>query len=135
MQEIQKTDLLGAKKNAFANVVLLPQKRGRKSQAIKQGANAEEPEELKFDEYGNKIGPNPIFSPHGYGDFSPPVHANTETHPVSPNLNTNRTGLASTAKAVKENQLRKEKLRTAQEQQRQSDRLKQSAFTSKSGFK
>ena len=71
MQEIQKTDLFGSKKNAFANAgVLLPQKRGRKSQANKQGANAEEPEELKFDEYGNKI-PNYKYSPHGgYGDFS-----------------------------------------------------------------
>ncbi len=104
----------------------------------KQGANAEEPEELKFDEYGNKIGPNRSYSPFvhgGYGDFSPPVHAHTEMNPVSPNLKTNRNGLASTAKAVKENQLRKEKLRAAEEQQRQSDRLKQSAFTSKSGFK
>ncbi len=72
MQEIQKTDLFGSKKNAFANAeVLLPQKRGRKSQATKQGANAEEPEELKFDEYGNKVGPNLKYSPHGgYGDFS-----------------------------------------------------------------
>jgi hypothetical protein len=136
MQEIKKTDLFGSQKNAFANAeVLLPQKRGRKSQAIKPGANAEEPEELKFDEYGNKIGPLLNYSPHGYGDFSPPVHAHTETNPVSPNLHANRNGLASTAKAVKENQLRKEKLRAAQEQQRQSDRLKQSAFTSKSGFK
>ncbi len=72
MQEIKKTDLFGSQKNAFANAeVLLPQKRGRKSQAIKPGANAEEPEELKFDEYGNKVGPNLKYSPQGgYGDFS-----------------------------------------------------------------